>query len=349
MASAFAFVLGLRVSREQAEDARRRLTSAGVIDRSREIADDGPNTIIPLTATPEEDLLTGIGHDLVDHSFRPRLVREDPIDEIRRIAEVPEHLRSALPHKWELVGDVLLIRVPSVLEGFKSEMAAAYAHVLGAKSVLQDIGGISGELRTPRVERLLGHDTVTIHKENGVLFKLDLEKVMFSSGNVDERVRAASLDCDDEVVVDMFAGIGYFSLPIAVHRRPKRVISCELNPVAFRYLVENVRLNDVEEVVEPVLGDNRELRGDSIADRVLMGYVKTTHEFIDTAFRLVRSGGVVHYHETCPCELLPDRPAQRLRDALPQGRVEVIGIREIKSYSPGISHVVVDARVFKSD
>lgn len=342
-------MLGIRIRREQAEEARRRLTSAGLIDRSREIADDGMYAVMPLTATPRDTLLTGIDHEFVDIPFRPRRAREDPIDEIRRTAEVPDALREALPSKWELVGDVVVIRLPSELEEFRHEVASTYARVLDAKTVLRDTGGITGELRTPRVEKLVGDDTVTVHKENGVLFKLDLERVMFSSGNVDERVRVSKLDCDGEVIVDMFAGIGYFSLPIAVHRRPERIVSCELNPVAFEYLVENVRLNGVEDTVEPVLGDNRDLPGDSFADRVLMGYVKTTHEYLATAFKLVRNGGMVHYHETCPCELLPDRPVQRLQDALPNGDIEIIGTREVKSYSPGISHVVVDARVIKND
>ncbi|UCE91019.1 MAG: class I SAM-dependent methyltransferase family protein [Methanobacteriota archaeon] len=342
-------MLGLRIGRRDAEDARRRLTSAGLIDRSREIAEEEGHAVIPLTGSPPDGLLSGIDHRVVDRDFKLRRTREDPIDEIRRMAEVPDELRHTLPSKWELVGDVLVIRLPPQLEGFKREAAEAYARVLGAKSVLQDVGGITGELRTPSVERIIGDSAVTVHKENGVLFKLDLEKVMFSSGNVDERVRVSRLECDGEVVVDMFAGIGYFSLPMAVHRRPERVVSCEMNPVAFQYLAENVRLNGVEDTVEPVRGDNRVLRGSSFADRVLMGYVKTTHEFLGTAFRVLRSGGVVHYHETCPCDLLPDRPVQRLASALPDGRVDVLGVREVKSYSPGISHVVVDARVLKND
>lgn len=348
-ASVHASVLGVRVNRESAEEVRGRLTSAGLIDRSREIADDGAFTVLPVTASPQGDLLAGIEVEVVDRDFRLRRQREDPIEEIRRVAEVPEGLRHSLPTKWELVGDVLVLRLLPELEGFKREVATAYARALGAKCVLQDVGGIQGELRTPRVRRLLGDDAVTIHKENGVLFKLDLERIMFSSGNVDERVRVSKLDCDGEVVVDMFAGIGYFSVPIAVHRSPERVISCELNPVAFEYLVENVRLNGVEGTVEPVHGDNRELRGCSVADRVFMGYVKTTHEFLEVAYRLVKDGGMVHYHETCPCELLPDRPVERMRSALADGSVDVISMREVKSYSPGISHVVVDARILKND
>jgi tRNA wybutosine-synthesizing protein 2 len=157
----------------------------------------------------------------------------------------------------------------------------------------------------------------------------------------------ADLVCDGETVVDMFAGIGYFSIPLAVYQRPSKVIACELNPVAFRYLEENIALNQVSRIVKPVLGDNRDLAGEGIADRVIMGYVKTTHEHLPAAVRLLKSGGVIHYHETCPNELLPNRPVQRILENVKGGRTEIIRMKEIKSYAPGVTHVVVDAKIFK--
>jgi tRNA wybutosine-synthesizing protein 2 len=209
------------------------------------------------------------------------------------------------------------------------------------------VGGIKGEYREPVIRTLLGKDTVATHLENGIRYKFDAAKIMFSSGNIEERLRMADLMCDGETVVDMFAGIGYFSIPLAVYQRPSKVIACELNPVAFRYLTENVALNQVSRIVKPVLGDNRDLAGEGIADRVIMGYVKTTHEHLPAAVRLLKSGGVIHYHETCPNELLPNRPVQRIQENVKGGRMEVIRMKEIKSYAPGVTHVVVDAKIFK--
>ncbi|MBE3043191.1 class I SAM-dependent methyltransferase family protein, partial [Candidatus Bathyarchaeota archaeon] len=75
--------------------------------------------------------------------------------------------------------------------------------------------------------------------------------------------------------------------------------------------------------------------------------VKTTHEHLPAAVRLLKSGGVIHYHETCPNELLPNRPVQRILENVKGGRMEVIRMKEIKSYAPGVTHVVVDAKIFK--
>lgn len=340
-------VKGVRVSRRQAEGTRRRLAAMCAVDKTKSIIEEGGHVIIPTVGTLDIGSLLGPGVDVVERVFPHRSSRNDPIDDIRNEAELSEPLKLLLPVKWEQFGEVLVLRLPHELDEHEDEVAAVYASVLRVKSVLRDEGGVTGDLRTPVVRLLFGTDTVAVHRENEVLYKFDVSKLMFSSGNNDERARVAGIDCDDEIVVDMFAGIGYFSIPLAVHQRPRKIIACELNPVSHSYLVENIGLNHVEGIVEPVLGDNRSLEGESVADRVLMGYVKTTHEYLSTAFRLVKSGGIIHYHETCPCELLPARPVERLQAANPRGRVDVIGFREVKSYSPGVSHVVVDARVVK--
>jgi len=340
-------VLGARVERSEAESLRKELSVLGLVDKTHAIVDEEGGVVIPVVTGPPEDLLHSHSAVLVERSFPTRKSRKDPIDEILEVVSVPEALKPALPRKWELFGDVLVLRLDPSLDNHEDAIARSYSSVLRAKTVLRDVGGVKGEYRKPVLRKIIGSDTVTVHVENGVKFKFDVSEIMFSSGNVEERTRMAGIKCDGETVVDMFAGIGYFSLPLAVYQNPKKVIACELNPVAHSFLVENVRLNGVYGTVEPILGDNRDLPGTSIADRVIMGYVKTTHEFLPTALRLLRSGGVVHYHETCPNELLPHRPVQRILESAKGCRVEVERLKEIKSYAPGISHVVVDARIFK--
>ena len=340
-------VLGVRVRRTDAESVRKELTKLGLLDKTHAIIDEGTFVVIPVVARPPENAMTVQGAELVDRPLPERTSKRDPIDEIRRTAAIPEELKHLLPSKWEKFGDVGVIRLEAALDGHEGNIAKAYAEVLQLKTVLRDTGGISGEFRLPVTKLLYGDDTETVHTENGIRYRFDAARIMFSSGNMEERLRMSELECDGDSVVDMFAGIGYFSIPLAVYQKPKKIIACELNPVAFKYLEENVSMNRVSRVIRPVLGDNRELQGESIADRIIMGYVKTTHEHLPAAVRLVKSGGVVHYHETCPNELLPDRPVGRLKAAVPGGSVEILRMKEIKSYAPGISHVVVDARILK--
>ncbi|HEX9907453.1 MAG TPA: class I SAM-dependent methyltransferase family protein [Thermoplasmata archaeon] len=338
-------MLGARVSRPKAESFRKEITRARLLDKKHFITDEGRDVLIPLTGRPNAALLAKHDAKLIDFSFRDRSWRVDPVEKIRSICGIPEDLKASLPDKWEQFGDVAVIRLEHSLDDYEREVAEAYAEVLALKAVIRDTGGVAGELREPVTRVLLGKDTVTTHLENGIRYRFDASKIMFSSGNVEERLRMADIPCKGETVVDMFAGIGYFSLPLAVYQKPKRIVACELNPVAHSFLVENVSLNGVSEQVEPVLGDNRDLGGSRIADRVIMGYVKKTHEFLPTALRLLKSGGILHYHETCPNELLPTRPIQRLVSAAKGHRVEIVRFKEIKSYAPGVTHVVVDARI----
>jgi tRNA wybutosine-synthesizing protein 2 len=270
-----------------------------------------------------------------------------PFEKIVKASKIPEELKAFLPKKWELLGDVLLMKIPDELADLKREIAQEYAAELQAKTVCLDLG-IEGELREPKVELLFGEKTETIHKENGVKFKLDVAKLMFSSGNIDERIRMATVARKDEIAVDMFAGIGFFSLPMAVHSKPKKIYACEKNPVAHHYLEENVKLNSVEDIVFPVLGDNRDFVENNIADRIVMGYLEDTHAYLSKALDILKEdGGIIHYHEKCPNELLKERPIEKVREELAKRRrdIESMEMRKIKSYAPGVSHVVLDIKV----
>lgn len=338
-------MLGAKVDRRNAEELRAALSRAGLLDKTHAIIDDADHVIIPVTSLPPRSMLETSSGAMVEVDFPTRKHRRDPIELIRETADIPGSLLWLLPSKWERLGDVGLIRLDDALSPYEENVAAAYAKVLGLKTVLREVGGIEGEFRRPASRVIFGQDTVTTHLENGIRYRLDVAEIMFSSGNEEERIRMAGVRCDDETVVDMFAGIGYFSLPLAVYQRPRRIVACEINPKAHSFLVENVAINGVGAKIQPFLGDNRTLTGESFADRVVMGYVKTTHEFLPAALRYLRDGGVLHYHETCPNELIPERPLHRLKEAALGRGVEVLWFKEIKSYAPGVSHVVVDAKI----
>jgi tRNA wybutosine-synthesizing protein 2 len=81
-----------------------------------------------------------------------------------------------------------------------------------------------------------------------------------------------------------------------------------------------------------------------------MGYVGTTHYYLEPALKaLKKEGGVLHYHETVPENLARTRPQERIRKAaeILEKKVEILETRRIKKYSPGVLHVVVDARIYE--
>ncbi|ASJ11359.1 hypothetical protein A3L12_07840 [Thermococcus sp. P6] len=261
--------------------------------------------------------------------------------------DLTPELLDMLPKHWVRIGDVLILPLRPELEPYKERIAEVYARVLNVKTVVRK-GRIKGEFRETNYEVLYGNDTVTTHVENGVKYRLDVARIMFSPANVRERIRMAGVAKPGELVVDMFAGVGHLSLPMAVHGKA-RVVALEKSPYTFRFLVENIELNRVRDRMTAYNIDNRDFPGENIADRVLMGYVVKTHEFIPKALSIVRDGGIIHYHNTVPAKLMPEEPFGTFRRVAEEHgyRVEKLNELVIKRYAPGVWHVVVDVRVFR--
>ncbi|ELY46753.1 class I SAM-dependent methyltransferase [Natronorubrum sulfidifaciens] len=347
------------VAKPQTETALESLRAEGVYDDSRRVREDGPERVaLPVTAPPTDTRVLEVVRQLEPEPRNPDL------EALLADRGWGDDALESVPGSWAVIGSVILVTVPDDCHD-ETELAESLLELHGeADSVLADEGiandGDAGTYREPRTRLLAGaRDTETIHTEHGTRYGLDPAKVMFSPGNQAERARLGDLVTADETVFDMFAGIGYFTLPMA--RAGARVTATELNSTAFRYLLENAMLNDVTERVDAYMTDCRDLASEVDADRVVMGYYGSAdgsdddahgtrtdeaHEFLPSALEALNSGGVVHYHEATPESRLWERPLERLEAAGEDaGRdLEVLEKRRVKSHSAGVEHVVVDAR-----
>jgi tRNA wybutosine-synthesizing protein 2 len=324
------------VQKKDALEAIREISSLGLLDGQRKVLARDDLLEVPVRG---------------DVPGRPAFLQESPqfYNKSPSLSELLEEELSQkelelLPRGWAILGSVIVVKIPGELEAHKQQIGSALLRIYPrCRSVLRDFG-ISGHLREPLREIVAGSGSETIHIENGVSFKLDAMKVMFSPGNLLERTRMSRLG-SGEVVVDMFAGIGYFSLPMAVHSRPREVISIELNPVAYSYLVENARLNRVQDIVEPVLGDCARVTPSGIADRVVMGYVGSTDRYLLKGVEALKPGGVLHYHQTIPSWLYPQALVDDISKAASfmDRKAKVMRCVRVKRYSPGVVHAVLDA------
>jgi len=259
--------------------------------------------------------------------------------------EIPRGKLELLPSGFQRVGDIGVLFLDDGLEGHESVIGKFVMERFGLRSVFRK-GRISGELRKPGMKRIAGRANTTVHRENGCLFKIDVSRLMFSKGNSFERGRVAAGEGED--VVDMFAGIGYFCVPVAMKTSSCRVFGIEKNPVALRFLRENLRLNRIENV-EVIEGDCRDVAGLK-ADRILMGYFPGTEMFLEKAFSFLRREGVIHFHNVCRRGELWRGPLGMLETiALENGyRLEkILHKRVVKQYSPCKVHVVVDGKFRK--
>lgn len=332
--------LAVTVTAEKIEETHKWLTENGLLDRTRKIRVFPDNTAeIPVTGNPGKFRMT--------EQSNPEFYRRYENLKERLRGRLPADLLNQVPSGWHVIGEAIVVSIPEEIITYSSLIGETLLEMYPSCRCVVGDKGIRGPLRQPEREVIAGAGTETLHRENGCLFRLDVTKVMFSKGNLHEKKRMSRLG-SGETVIDMFAGIGYFSIPMAVHAKPRRVIAIELNPESYAFLLENIRLNNVKNIIEPVQGDCMEKTPEGIADRVLMGYVGKTHEFLPVAVRAIKKeGGILHYHEAVPEKLFPDRPAGRVREAAgAAGRnSEILTCRKIKKYSPGVWHVVVDAGI----
>jgi tRNA wybutosine-synthesizing protein 2 len=330
-----------KIRSEEAGPMIRELMVKGFVDIHAKIGKDEGYRYVPiLPEYLDEEPVSSL--ELVEGDAHT-LDRRPPQERIRAI--LGDELADMVPDRWETVGDVVILRLSQECWSRREEIGRAYAEVLGAKSVCADVRGVSGEFRQPSMEVLYGTDTESVRLENGIRYRFDVTKVMFASGNTDERMRMRKLDCTGETVVDMFAGIGYFTLPLAKFSGARRVFACEKNPESYEFLIRNVNDNGLSGIVIPILGDNRDIPGRSFADRILMGYVQTTSEFLPTALRMLKPNGIIHYHDTFYVNERDERVKKIFDEACGEDGYEVLSIREVKSFAPSVSHYVADVRV----
>lgn len=339
-------MLAVQVEERVAEPVRIRLLKTGLYDRGRRIARNGGFVEIPVLVGKLP--LDGYSYRLVEQ-------REPRPKERRRgfsFGEVKAILREefgsgagAFHGGWEMIGDVLIVQLPEGLRGEKAEIGRRLLELLPRAKAVLHREGICDVFRRPRVEVIAGEGTETLHRENSCLYRLDPTRVMFSAGNMGERKRMARISAPGEVVLDMFAGIGQFAIPIARHSRPRRVVAVEKNPVAHGYLQENIRLNGLGNV-EALLGDCRDVAPQGAADRVIMGYLFDTQEFLLAAVGALKDGGVIHFHALSTKRGLATLQGKVLEGVEELGaRPRLLGSRFVKSYSPSYWHVVLDIEV----
>ena len=331
------------VPKPRTQDAIDALREEGVYDPTRSVQAHGDERVaVPVVAAPTDTTV-----DEVRPVALPR--RERGLEDLLAGRGFTDDEIAAAPASWAVVGSVVLadfgdVSAEGALSADRREAVGdALLELHGEADTVLARGGVSGTRREPAAEVVAGSgETETVHVEHGTKYALDLSRVMFSPGNEAERVRMGEVVEPGERVFDMFAGVGYFALPMA--RAGAEVTAAEINPEAYRLLVENAMLNGVSERVRAVLGDCRDV--ETTADRVVMGYYEA-HEYLDAALAALVPGGALHLHEATPEDLFPERPVARLEAAAAEaGRdVDVLASTVVKSHSAGVVHGVVDARV----
>jgi len=296
----------IKVSKTLAEKTLILAGKLGLADRELEIQKEIDAVHIPLIRNPSEEEVAKLRAEVPDfkidiHAFPERKQRPKTIEESLK-NQLPPHLLASLPRALDVIGDIAIIEVPPELKAYEKRIGEAIMERhRNVRTVLAKAGAVSGTYRLREFTLIAGEQkTSTVHKEFGCTFHVDVAKAYFSPRLSHEHERVASLVQQNETVVDLFAGVGPFSVLIAKRNKDVKVYAVDINSKAIDLLKRNIRVNRVENRVFPILGDARQVVEQKlvgVADRVIMNLPENATEFVEAACEATRpAGGIVHFY-----------------------------------------------------
>jgi tRNA (guanine37-N1)-methyltransferase len=348
----------LKVSKTSTQAALTLLRKLTLLNSKLKLQQENDYVHIPLTRMPLANELKELRKELP----RPQISKRDFLgiheqqDKLVDLLseELPPHMLASLPHAVDFVGDIAIVEIPPELESHKRAIGAAVlkAHKR-VRTVLSKGSPVSGVYRLRTFETIAGEaKTQTVHREHGCVYHIDLAKAYFSSRLSYEHLRVASVVKEGETVIDMFAGIGPFSILAAKKHADIRVYAIDMNPDAYKLLMKNIAVNRVVGKVIPIVGDARQIineRLSGIADRVIMNLPEKAVEYVDAAVKALRSeGGVIHYYQFVDTPEPLDTAKHRFAEALKQTNRSLQRISEtriVRGIAPFKYQVVVDAEI----
>ena len=264
-----------------------------------------------------KDKLTKKELELVPSSF-------DVVGDIMIFSEFPKELIK----KEKLIGSIILENYSNI------------------KTILKKTKKYSGKFRTPKLKVITGEKRKeTVCKENNVLIKLDVERVYFSPRMSSERKRISQLVKLNESVLVMFSGSGIYPLVIAKNSKCKEVYGIEINPIAHKYALENIKKNKLENKIRLFQGDVRKIlpRLNKKFDRILMPLPKGGENFLGLSLKHIKKNGVIHFYD-----FLHEDEFYKAEDKIREvciklnKKSKILKVVKCGQYSPGFYRICID-------
>ena len=254
---------------------------------------------------------------------------------------------------FDQIGEIIIVRIPDSLLAKKKIIGKALLdEVKIVRSVFYQASAVEGEFRTRSLEILAGEDnTETEYKEFGCRFTVDVENAFFSPRLSTERDRIRNLVQNGEVVTNMFAGIGMFSI-MAAKKKKCTVYSLDINPIASKLCETNIGLNKLAGSIISINGDASEIIKEQLmnkSDRTLMLLPERSDEFLESAINTTKDGGIIHYYSHIHADKKID--AGKLSEEhylkVTPVKSEIINSKIVRAVGPRFYQTVVDIKISK--
>jgi tRNA (guanine37-N1)-methyltransferase len=254
---------------------------------------------------------------------------------------------------FDQIGDIVIIKIPDELMPKKKLIAEAIvSNVKTARAVFAQVSAVKGDFRIRELEFVAGENrTLTEYKEHGCRFKVDVAKTYFSPRLSTERQRIAEMVGDNETIVNMFAGVGTYSVIIAEANKTCKVYSIDSNAAASELDKVNAKLNKVQDRIITICGDAAAVIKESLvgrADRVIMPLPERAKEFVDSAALALKEKGIVHYFAHVKADNKKaglELGMNDAHDAFAKYDHQVLAVRVVREVGPRIYQIVADVSI----
>jgi len=263
---------------------------------------------------------------------------------------------SKLTSSFDVIGSIVILKIPETLVDSRQVIANAIMdNIKSARSVYMQTSPVTGDHRTRKLELIAGDDSpITFYKEYGCQFKVDVEQTYFSPRLSTERFRIASLTSEGEVVTNMFAGVGTFSIIICKYRNVKKVYNVDINRTAHGLSIYNSRLNKMEEKIESFCGDAKEVVKSHIigkSNRVLMPLPEKAKYFVSDAVACLKEEqGMIHYFQHVRADskkLAVESGRSETEDAFREYSHDIQFLHVVREVGPRFYQLVSDVLIKK--
>ncbi len=340
-------MIGLKIPKNRADEIRRILLEYSLINLKFKIKRSDDFVLIPLIKELNAENMRELGFEsfeIIETEFESYPKEPRSLKDYLKNKISPDKIIE-IKRSFDIIGEVVILEIPEELEKEKYLIGKAALDFTKRRTVFKKNSNIRGVIRTRELEYLAGEDeSETIHTEYGSRLMIDVRKVYFSPRLATEREKITDQVDDGETIIDMFTGVGPFSIAIARNRMVE-IYAIDINPDAIYYLEKNIQLNKIHGKIIPILGDVKEVLKvkDRIADRIIMNLPGAAHLFLESAINSLKEGGVLHYYEFSRDY---DTPIERVRNASRPREVKVLNKRKVKSRSPSMWQIGLDIMIY---
>ena len=265
------------------------------------------------------------------------------------LINIPSNLADRLPTSFDVIGDILLIKIDDKLEFYKEQISEALLIANKNIKTVCQIFPVSGELRIRDIKIIGGKkSTETFHKEYGLKYCLDIKKTYFSPRLANERNRIKDSVKNNEIIVDMFTGVAPFAIMIAKYANPKIIYAFDKNYEAIKYAQKNVTINQLLDKIELINEDSKNapaiLKKKNVkVNRVIMNLPFSAFKFFSQALDLIGEKGIIHYYDIIHEDKFGNRIQDLEKISNKKGYIfKLVKINKIKSYSPREFYIGID-------